>query len=335
MIVHILVYLFLILNKSYSQDSDKFYVSCSQAIIESKQNFGFFQMQFHPNSKTVNISCEMINDTLGTVYLDNDSEEIEELNNDDRYETKYSFKKLITYEGLSDKEVDKFLETVHTCSQGINYWAYGSLKTDHGFLFWDGAEFEAEQFTDGICNCFSTTKCLDELSPTAGFYNDNKLVWTNDSGIFSVKSSRLPLKQIYLGDVGGAAERIKYSIWKLKCTFPLILVKQKFPVDVCGNNKWSVIKQNLFDNDQSTCLTFTANPLHLTIETIRIFSKFIIHGKDFNTQKPTFVVYVNDESQCKESLGKVFECLPTKFVNLQLYLEKSVNYIELCEIQII
>lgn len=306
------------------------YRSCSEALAKEKTSKVYDIQPFY-QSKTSNIYCEILNDTLGMSYLDHNAEQIAEVKG---FEERYSYKKTIIYENFGDAEVDAFLKTVLDCSQGIWYHNSHSASHHHGALFWDNLFVSGEAAADGICHCFVSYNCLQNSNPNLGCLNKNDKV-TLEEGPFAVKSSRLPLRIIYFGDTIHSEEWVKYKIWKLKCKIKLMAIRLKVPIvsSDCLQYESEPIQYKLMDSNKETCIKYNSNFLHLEIETVFNITKLKIFGKNLQENKLTFFILDKYSEHCKQKNDLNFECQSSDFLIFQIF-SPEISLIELCEIQI-
>lgn len=308
------------------------YRSCYEALLNEKVSSGIFQIQPFFQSNVANISCQVLNDTIGLATLDHNAENETFVNG---YESKYSYRKVIQYENFDEKESDAFLKTTADCSQGMTYISHASTSEDHGALFWDNLFVKAGNSKDGICKCLITFNCINTSSSSSSCANTNTKNIITEEGLFSVKPSRLPIKEIFFGDTGESHEWVRYRIWKLNCTLKLMNVILKFPTKLydCLTNNPFVAQYELMDGNKDSCIKYETKTVYLEIETLSNVTKFQVFGKDLDQNNVQVVLYDKKMETCHKNLNFVYNCKPSKFMILKAF-SSEASSIELCEIDI-
>lgn len=213
---------------------------------------------------------------------------------------------------------------------------YKSSTNAHKLVFYDGLEINPNESPDEICKCFIKQSCVVAQDVNTqcsyGQSSDTKI----DTGEFSVKSKRLPLKKIYLGDIDGQNKNVSFELKSLKCSFNhLRFILQEFPLDTidCVTGEYNKFKNILIDGDDKSCIKYDSLFIQLKFVSIENIKK--IEMVDNADSDITYEVTTKNDLKCIKE-NDVFNCpLPYTKLNIQIINNiKNFNYI-LCEIKII
>ena len=137
------------------------------------------------------------------------------------YEGQGSYSRDIRYTGASLSQLASLTRVSSHCEQFIKYECYDSvlLYNNNPFGWWVSRDSTKMTYwggasVSGKCACGMTNSCADSSYGCNCDIND--YTWREDSGLLTDKT-RLPVKQLRLGDTGGSTDRGYHTLGKLKC----------------------------------------------------------------------------------------------------------------------
>lgn len=318
---------FFIISCSYFTESLQLsaYESYGEALKNNNFNDGNYLINIHGTVRDFNVFCKNINNDVFETQVGTNQEDNITITG---YEDDFSYNKTINYSTLNDEEMNKFLLSHSDCEQFMFIDVNKSRSSSSKFVFWDGAIFDVENVTDGICKCIVNQVCQDQQHQTNLVClnrvptNQNNPMITH-YGKLSVNKKRLPLKQVFIGDTG-VKKSFTYNVGKLVCRRSYLLVQTTLS---CIDNK-------LFTDDQiSTCYNFKKTNIFIKIFTLN--PKFRVLGK--NSKCLNIKIYsMNDKKlseKCSTTDNCLFNCKFSSIGQYNLYFENNTEEnIELCEI---
>ena len=127
----------------------------------------------------------------------------------------------IHYTGASLSQLASLSRVSSHCEQFIKYECHNSVlhyynrfygwwvsRDSSKMTYWGGAS------VSGKCTCGMTNSCAD--SSLGCNCDKNDQVWREDSGLLTDKT-KLPVKQLRVGDTAGSREKCYHTLEKLKC----------------------------------------------------------------------------------------------------------------------
>ena len=131
------------------------------------------------------------------------------------------YSRVIHYSGASLSQMASLTRVSLHCEQFIKYECQGSVllynNDPHGW--WVSRDSQKMRYWGGAsannkCACGMTNSCAN---PSYGCHCDKKdYVWREDSGLLTDKT-KLPVKQLRLGDVDNNSQVGYHTLGKLKC----------------------------------------------------------------------------------------------------------------------
>lgn len=224
------------------------YDSCGEALLSNNLMDKEYFINLYGSVSKFKVFCKHSENFTYETIIGNDQEENRTVSG---YEPDYSYHQKISYSTLIETEMTKFLYDQRDCEQTMFFDSFLSRGTSSKFVFWDGTSYSLEDASDGICKCIISQHCLDKQLSNLTCLN---LATSNPVhsplithfGKLSVKSERLPLKEIYIGDTG-SGETVTFSIGKLVC-------QKRYPIFIKSDEK--CLHQKIFtDNKTDTCYT--------------------------------------------------------------------------------
>ena len=165
------------------------------------------------------VFCDMTDKSgVGVTVISHDSESRAHVSG---CEPSGCYSRDIHYTGASLSQLASLTRVSSHCQQFIKYECYGSAIFKWGGMAW-WVSRDSTKMTywggaspgSGKCACGMTNSCADSSKGCNCDKNDN--VWREDSGLLTDKT-KLPVKQLRFGDIGGSSEQGYHTLGKLKC----------------------------------------------------------------------------------------------------------------------
>lgn len=318
----------------------KIFRSCTEAVAETNIRHGIFEIQPFGQNLIVNISCEVKDSSeLGLAKLDISLKE-EVFISDSKYLSPFSYQHEFFYgEGSTDDSFLKgFLNNVENgCTQEMVFENFKTLVNAHKFIFYDGLEIKANESPDKICKCFIREACLKANNSDTECSFGQFSYLKKDKGELSVKSSRLPLKKLFLGDIDGSNKNIKFELKSLKCPFRLQFVSQEYPLQKidCKTDEFVKFKDILIDGNNHTCIKYDSPFNQLRYVSLRNVQKIQLVDNANFSDDIIYDIRSKDGLKCEKE-KKLFTCpFPYSKVFIEIIKKNQHFQYELCEIRII
>ena len=167
------------------------------------------------------VFCDMTDKSgVGVTVISHDSESRTHVKG---YGSRGSYSRDIHYTGASLSQLASLASVSLHCEQFIKYECSGSVllspywgdpygwwvsRDSTKMTYWGGASISRK------CACGMTNSCADSGFGCNCDKNDN--VWREDSGLLTDKT-KLPVKQLRIGDASGNGEEGYHTLGKLKC----------------------------------------------------------------------------------------------------------------------
>ena len=140
----------------------------------------------------------------------------------DGYEDPGSYSRKIKYD-ISMEQIVAIINQSQKCEQFIKYECWNAGFDFHipdswwvsrdgkNMTYWGGAEPGSLN-----CSCGMTNTCISQSRNKRCNCDQNKNIWTEDSGYLTDKST-LPVSELRFGDTGSTGEIGYYTLEKLQC----------------------------------------------------------------------------------------------------------------------
>ena len=126
----------------------------------------------------------------------------------------------IHYTGVSQFQLASLASVSSHCEQFIKYECYSAKLLRNGKGWWVSRDYSNMTYWGGAspgsgkCACGMNNTCAN---PEYGCNCDaNDDVWREDSGLLTHKT-KLPVKQLFFGDIGHPDEQGYHTLGKFKC----------------------------------------------------------------------------------------------------------------------
>ena len=167
------------------------------------------------------VHCDMSDKNgVGVTVISHNSESRTYVYNGRSWGKQGSYSRDIRYTGTSLSQLASLTRVSSHCEQFIKYECYNSMLLGGGFAWWVSRDSTKMTYwggssVSGKCACGMTNSCAVYSYGCNCDKNDN--AWREDSGLLSDKT-RLPVKQLRLGDTGGSGTQQGYhTLGKSKC----------------------------------------------------------------------------------------------------------------------
>ena len=138
----------------------------------------------------------------------------------DGYETKGSYRRIVTYTGVNPTQIATLVRISRECFQFIKFECYEVELFSRDMAWWvsrDGKKMKYWGGADpdsGKCACGMDDSCVDPKHDCN--CDSEKSQWLEDSGFLSDKST-LPVTEMRFGDTGGQREKGYHTLGKFMC----------------------------------------------------------------------------------------------------------------------
>lgn len=303
------------------------YESCNEALIKNKFMEGQYYINVYGNVEKFLVFCKNFNESFYETLIDTNLEAITTV---EGYEPSFGYQQTVNYSTLNAVGVNEFINIHKDCYQTMFLDITFARSNSSKLEFWDGKQFLFEEVTDGICKCIISEICLKRQNASLLCLNravnniiHNPLI--THFGKLSVKSGRLPLKKVFIGDTGHIVERVRYAVGKFVCRkCHSLIVKSRI---ACLND------EIFFDNLLSSCYTFNSGDSFLTI--VSNNSVIEILGENSNCINVYLYSYMtkNIIKQCYTQNNCEFNCTKSALGLYKLHFENDGKEKKICEIR--
>ena len=191
-------------------------------IDEPETNSGYYMIQPNKDKPPFTVFCNMTDKNgAGVTTFSHDSEKSAHVNG---YESQGQYRKKITYNDLTMKQIVSVINASRYCEQFIKWYCKGAglyLVYSSPDSWWVSRQGYKMDYWGGAipgsmkCACGMDGTCVD---PTRTCNCDgaqgNK--WEEDSGLL-VQKEYLPVSELGFGDTGSASEEGYHTLGKLLC----------------------------------------------------------------------------------------------------------------------
>lgn len=305
----------------------KIYKNCIDVIWNGKIKFGNFIIQPIENGKTANVYCNLTGFYVETTIFHDGVPHLNITHHEHTFSPKYG-------EFLNEDMLEFMNQVNYNCSQSFEYRdAYRNFGK-RKFLFWDNETFNFNNAKrDGICRCLARDVCLESQNNTTNC-NSSILpfLYSKDSGDFSVKKERLPLRNIYIRFNSANYHSFRYTLGNLICTqmiTPKISLSFKESPFNCQLFKW----EKIFDSNKNTCIEFTQQPVIIDVQFPQNITKLSITIENSNCTDWYIFSHISPSRIiCPMTKPCSFSCIDTtSSLGLVSFLNKNMS---ICEIMV-
>nr|XP_039258580.1 uncharacterized protein LOC120335151 [Styela clava] len=177
-----------------------------------------YTLKSSPTSQPFKLFCNLSSDKVVTEVSHNIENEIK---NPNRCEPGGCYSAAPAY-NLGNEHIVEIIASSRECRQYIKVRCTGIIFLNEGYAWWvsrDGDKMNywggATSGRDKYCACGETNSCIVQSYKCNCDSNDNNIL-TEDGGYLTDKS-KLPVKEIRLGDQDDAGEQAWHTLGKLEC----------------------------------------------------------------------------------------------------------------------